>query len=144
MIILTDILNVVERPTINAKVSGRQEWNSTLRFDVLGRKVGTIRNIPTQRAKLHNLPISWDLPNLRLLESRVPARQAPREQLLHQAALDDLHLVDDRLGLLDGVVHRGEDGGNLALLGKRGQPKPYEGSGAAIQAWNPSGFVQLI
>ena len=48
----------------------------------------------------------------------MPPRQAPRKQLLHQAALDDLRLIDDRLGLLDGVVHRGEDGGNLALLGK--------------------------
>ena len=55
------------------------------------------------------------------LNRGVPPRQAPREQLLHQAALDDLNLVDDRLSLLDGVVHRGEDGGNLVLLGKWGE-----------------------
>ena len=45
----------------------------------------------------------------------MPPGQASREQFLHQAALDDLHLVDGRLGLLDSVVHRGENGGNLAL-----------------------------
>ena len=44
--------------------------------------------------------------------------KAPREQLLHQTALDDLYLVDDRLGSLDAGVHRREDGGNLALRGE--------------------------
>ena len=72
----------------------------------------------TELSKAANFPFLRYFPNLRLLEPRVLSRQAPREQLLHQASLDDLHLVDDRLGLLDCVVHRGEDGGNLALLGK--------------------------
>ena len=51
------------------------------------------------------VPLLRNLPNLRLLEPRVPSWQAPGKQLLHQAALDNLHLVDDRLGLLDGIVH---------------------------------------
>ena len=71
--------------------------------------------------RVANFPLLRYLPNLSLLEPRVPPRQAPSKPILHQAPLDNLHLVDDRLGLLDGIVQRRQDGGNLALLWERRQ-----------------------
>jgi hypothetical protein len=46
----------------------------------------------------------------------MPAGKPSRQQLGHHRLLNDLELVDGRLGGLDGVVHGGEDGGDFALL----------------------------
>ena len=102
-------------------ISCLDEWIlSTVETWFVSRPVGELAPLDRgDRNQFDYFPLLRHFANLRLLEPRVPPRQTPREQLLHQAALDDLHLVDDRLGLLDGVVHRGKNGGDLVLLRNR-------------------------
>ncbi len=77
----------------------------------------TVYGFPRRSRLVHTFSgISADL---RLLEPRVPPWQPARQQLRHHGLLHDLELVDDRLRLLDGLVHRRQDGGDLPLLAER-------------------------
>ncbi len=68
-----------------------------------------------------HLPRLGNLTDLRLLEPRVP--DASGEKVLEQPVLHPPGLLDDRLGRLDGLVHGGEDGGDLLLLRQRRELK---------------------
>lgn len=73
-------------------------------------------------AKIHQPPVIRNFPISGLLEQTMPSGQPLYEQILYQASFDDHQLLDDRLGILDGIVHRGKNRGNLVLFWNRRYP----------------------
>jgi hypothetical protein len=65
---------------------------------------------------------------MRCVTDRPTGWRNTSQKLGHYRLFDDLDLIEDCLCVLDGVVHRGQDGGDLPLLAKRWhvhrQPQP--------------------
>ena len=107
-----------------------------------------------QIAKLLHLPLLWHQPQRRRLEpmrrrvAQLPVLvDAAGQQVVQQPGLDAPLLGDQRLGLLDGPIHCGEDSA-MAVCSERAKSgwKAFQKSGSAycFQCLNPDNLAQPV
>lgn len=91
---------------------------------------------PHELAEPLNLPTLRNLPDLSLLDPRVP--DPPGHEGLEEALLHPLRLLDDLPRGGDGVVHAGEDDGDLLLFGEGGEGYRLGAKSPRIDVTQPS------